>query len=134
MDWKQFSATAPGGVAGSRCAGSVAVIPLPPAAVIQSPIESMQLTLFSRKGCCLCEGLEQRLKGLDLSRFEPPLILEVIDIDGPGIEPDLRIRYDLEVPVLALQGHPLPRVSPRLSGEGLFNWLQRHCSTIAGSD
>tara|TARA_B100001094_G_C18107431_1_gene759188 strand:- start:978 stop:1286 length:309 start_codon:yes stop_codon:yes gene_type:complete len=102
--------------------------------VIQSPIESLQLTLFSRKGCCLCEGLEQRLKDIDLSRFEPPLSLEVIDIDGPGIEPDLRIRYDLEVPVLALQGKPLPRVSPRLSGEGLFNWLQRLCSTIAGSD
>ena len=134
MAWKRFSDTAPGGAAGSLCAGSVAVIPLPPVAVIQSPIESLQLTLFSRQGCCLCEGLEQRLKGLDLSRFEPPLILEVIDIDGPGIEPDLRFRYDLEVPVLALQGHPLPRVSPRLSGEGLFNWLQRHCSTIAGSD
>mgnify|MGYP001343645107 FL=1 len=134
MDWKRFSATVPGVVAGSQCAGFVAVIPLPPVAVIQSPIESLELTLFSRQGCCLCEGLEQRLKDLDLSRFEPPLNLEVIDIDGPGIDPELRIRYDLEVPVLALQGKPLPRVSPRLSGEGLFNWLQRLCSTIAGSD
>jgi|GEM_PF-133461 len=125
---------APGGVAGSRCAGSVAVIPLPPAAVIQSPIEPLQLTLFSRQGCCLCEGLEQRLQDLDLSRLQPPLSLEVIDIDAAGIEPELRTRYDLEVPVLALQGKPLPRVSPRLSGEGLFNWLQRLCSTIAGSD
>ena len=125
---------APGGVAGSLCAGFVAVIPLPPAAVTQFPIESMQLTLFSRQGCCLCEGLQQRLQALDLSRFEPPLSLEVVDIDAEGIEPGLRARYDLEVPVLALHGKPLPRVSPRLSGEGLFNWLQRHCSTIAGSD
>ena len=103
-------------------------------AVIQSPIEPLQLTLFSRQGCCLCEGLEQRLQDLDLSRLQPPLSLEVIDIDATGIEPELRTRYDLEVPVLALQGKPLPRVSPRLSGEGLFNWLQRLCSTIAGSD
>ena len=125
---------APGGVAGSLCAGFVAVIPSPPAVVTPFLIESMQLTLFSRQGCCLCEGLEQRLQGLDLSRFEPPLSLEVIDIDAEGIEPQLRARYDLEVPVLALQGKPLPRVSPRLSGEGLFNWLQRHCSSVAGSD
>jgi len=38
------------------------------------------------------------------------------------------------VPVLMLQGQTLPRVSPRLSGEGLFVWLQRLCTTMAGSD
>ena len=25
-----------------------------------------QLTLYSRAGCCLCEGLESRLRALDL--------------------------------------------------------------------
>ena len=100
----------------------------------QSPIESSQLTLFSRRGCCLCEGLEQRLQELDLSRLDPPLTLEVVDIDGAAIDPELRARYDLEVPVLMLQGQNLPRVSPRLSGEGLFVWLQRLCTTMAGSD
>ena len=94
----------------------------------------MQLILFSRQGCCLCEGLEQRLQELDLNGLRPTLSLDVIDIDAAGIDPELRTRYDLEVPVLTLQGKPLPRVSPRLSGEGLFNWLQRHCTTIAGSD
>ena len=103
-------------------------------AVTQSPIESLTLTLFSRQGCCLCEGLEQRLQAIDLHRVRPPLVLEVIDIDAEGIEPDVRSRYDLEVPVLMLQGRPLPRVSPRLSGEGLFIWLQRLCTTVAGSD
>jgi len=78
--------------------------------------------------------LEQRLQALELSRLQPPLSLEVIDIDGAGIEPELRSLYDLEVPVLMLQGKPLPRVSPRLSGEGLFTWLQRLCTTVAGSD
>ena len=100
----------------------------------RSPIEPRKLTLLSRQGCCLCEGLEQRLRALELSRLQPPLSLEVIDIDGAGVEPELRSRYDLEVPVLMLQGKPLPRVSPRLSGEGLFTWLQRLCTTVAGSD
>tara|TARA_B100000674_G_scaffold53822_1_gene37425 strand:+ start:447 stop:683 length:237 start_codon:yes stop_codon:yes gene_type:complete len=78
--------------------------------------------------------LEQRLRALELSRLQPPVSLEVIDIDAAGVEPELRSRYDLEVPVLMLQGKPLPRVSPRLSGEGLFTWLQRLCTTVAGSD
>ncbi len=124
----------PGAVAGSLCAGSVDAIPSLPVAVTQSPIESLTLTLFSRQGCCLCEGLEQRLQAIDLHRVRPPLVLDVIDIDAEGIEPDVRSRYDLEVPVLMLQGKPLPRVSPRLSGEGLFIWLQRLCTTVAGSD
>ena len=124
----------PGAVAGSHCAGSVDAIPSLPVAVTQSPIESLTLTLFSRQGCCLCEGLEQRLQAIDLHRVRPPLVLDVIDIDAEGIEPDVRSRYDLEVPVLMLQGRPLPRVSPRLSGEGLFIWLQRLCTTVAGSD
>ena len=100
----------------------------------RSPIEPQTLTLFSRQGCCLCEGLEQRLKDIELSRLRPPLMLVVIDIDAAGVEPELRSRYDHEVPVLTLHGKLLPRVSPRLSGEGLFIWLQRLCATVAGSD
>ena len=123
-----------GVVAGSPCAGSAGAIPSPLAAVTPSPTEPLQLTLFSRQGCCLCEGLEQRLRQLDLSQLCTPLHLTVIDIDGPGVEPDLRARYDLEVPVLHLQDAPLPRVSPRLSAEGLFSWLQRLSPTSAGSD
>ncbi len=86
-----------------------------------------QLTLYSRTGCCLCEGLESRLRALDLVGLS--IELTVIDIDMPGTLPDLRARYDLEVPVLALEGSELPRVSPRLTGEGLLNWLQRCLST-----
>ncbi len=86
-----------------------------------------QLTLYSRAGCCLCEGLESRLRALDLVGLS--IELTVIDIDMPGTLPDLRARYDLEVPVLALEGSELPRVSPRLTGEGLSNWLQLCLST-----
>ena len=86
-----------------------------------------ELTLFSRTGCCLCEGLETRLRALDLVGMS--ITLTVIDIDAPGTPQDLLARYDLEVPVLALDGSELPRVSPRLTGEGLLNWLQRCLST-----
>ena len=86
-----------------------------------------QLTLYSRAGCCLCEGLETRLRALDLVGMS--ITLTWSDIDAPGTPQDLKARYDLEVPVLALDGGELPRVSPRLTGEGLLNWLQRCLST-----
>ena len=41
-----------------------------------------QLTLYSRTGCCLCEGLESRLRALDLLGLS--IELTVIDIDAPG--------------------------------------------------
>ena len=99
-----------------------------------SPTELTPLLLYSRQGCCLCEGLEQRLRSLDLLSLHPPLRLEVIDIDAPTVDSALKARYDLEVPVLALASVPLPRVSPRLTGDGLYAWLQRACTAALGSD
>ena len=86
------------------------------------------LRLYTRAGCCLCEGLEQRLRALD-----PAPWLELVDIDA---DPALQARYDLEVPVLAvLDGEgglrQLPRVSPRLAGDQLQSWLSRHGTSPA---
>ena len=100
--WTRSSVMARGGAAGSRCAVCCAVIPSLLAAVTLSPTEMQRLWLYSRQGCCLCEGLEERLRSLDLAALDPPLQLEVIDIDAEGVDPGLKARYDLEVPVLAL--------------------------------
>ena len=89
-----------------------------------------ELVLYSRQGCCLCEGLESRLDDLQLSQLE--LVLHVIDIDAPETSPATRARFDLEVPVLAIGSRVLPRVSPRLQGEGLFDWVQRMVEGITG--
>ena len=83
------------------------------------------LLLYTRAGCCLCEGLAERLQALD-----PPPPLTAVDVDG---DPVLQGRWGLEVPVLALVAPPgeeaepriLPRVPPRLAGEGLRRWLER---------
>ncbi|KEF42862.1 MAG: thioredoxin [Cyanobium sp. CACIAM 14] len=81
------------------------------------------LVLFTRQGCCLCEGLEEKLLALD-----PPPPLRVIDVDT---DPELQGRYGLAVPVLALAGpgggalRELPRVSPRLAGAQLRAWLNK---------
>ena len=86
----------------------------------------MTLLLYSRQGCCLCEGLEQKLRALD-----PAPELQVIDVDG---DPALQARYGLEVPLLAVMPRGgatvvLPRVSPRLNGEGLQRWLRQQLET-----
>ncbi|MDC0315894.1 glutaredoxin family protein [Synechococcus sp. AH-551-G15] len=99
-----------------------------------SPIDSRRLLLYGRAGCCLCDGLEQRLRALNLEQDSLHLKLVVVDIDAPGCAAPLRARYDLEVPVLVLEETELPRVSPRLSGDGLCNWLKRVCATAPGSD
>jgi thioredoxin reductase (NADPH) len=54
----------------------------------------MQLTLYYREGCHLCEIMLQALRGLQSDmEFE----VSLVDIDR---EPDLRQRYDEWVPVL----------------------------------
>ncbi|MEJ6585334.1 MAG: glutaredoxin family protein [Synechococcus sp. ArSW.bin.68] len=99
-----------------------------------SPIDSRRLSLYSRTGCCLCEGLEQRLRDLHLEQDILPLKLVVVDIDAPDCAASLRARYDLEVPVLVLEETELPRVSPRLSGDGLRTWLRKVCATVCATE
>ncbi|MCP9774107.1 glutaredoxin family protein [Cyanobium sp. HWJ4-Hawea] len=88
-----------------------------------------ELLLFTRAGCCLCEGLEEKLRALT-----PVVALSLVDVDG---DPALQARYGLEVPVLAIpapQGEvagtrpwrELPRVPPRLMGKSLADWLLKN--------
>ena len=46
-----------------------------------------------------------------------------VDVDHPETPSEWKARYNLEVPVLVLDSKELPRVSPRLSGDGLVKWL-----------
>lgn len=94
------------------------------------------LVLFTRQGCCLCEGLEERLRELGLSAEGTAPRLQRIDVDG---DPQLQSRYGLEVPVLALRSaesawRELPRVPPRLSGERLAQWLTRQGVLLTAAD
>ena len=80
------------------------------------------LLLMTRQGCCLCAGLEEKLRALD-----PPLAFDAVDVDA---DPALQARFGLEVPVLVWrspQGEQVvPRVPPRLAGSSLQVWLQKH--------
>ena len=103
-------------------------------------MKDVRLILFSRKGCCLCEELERRLRSFSLKEFTPPLDLYVIDIDAADTPKDLQVRYDLQVPVMLFERSDLnkmfelPRVSPRLNNEGLCQWLQKILTKTVGED
>ena len=96
-------------------------------AAATSEASHRSLLLFTRQGCCLCEGLEERLRDLGLAAEGTAPRLTLIDVDE---DPELQSRYGLEVPVLAVRSaeaawRELPRVPPRLSGERLAQWLER---------
>jgi Glutaredoxin-like domain (DUF836) len=82
------------------------------------------LLLFTRQGCCLCQGLLERLQALD-----PAPSLQLVDIDG---DPALQARYGERVPLLALPAggaqalRELPWVPPRLVEARLQEWLRQH--------
>ncbi len=90
-----------------------------------------KLILFTRAGCCLCEGLEESLCQLTLAKLDPPLELVIRDIDQVNLSDSLKTRYSLAVPVLLLeidtpyQRIELPRVSPRLQDDALSLWLEK---------
>ena len=97
------------------------------------------LTLFSRKGCCLCETLEKNLSNIGLINLNPPIVLSIIDIDNDEVSIEIKKKYTNEVPVLVLDSNKLsrkielPRVSPRLKEDLLLSWIQKKLNIIFNS-
>lgn len=83
----------------------------------------MQLILYSKPGCHLCEGLQEKLEQLHHLEFQ----LEVRDITSSE---DWFAAYQYEVPVLcqnlATGEKTLPRPSPRASVKQLEQLLQKY--------
>ena len=87
-----------------------------------------KLILYSKPGCHLCEGLQEKLEQIQ----DPSLYLEIRDITT---QDDWFHAYQYEVPVLCRveQGEtdvgreiPLPRPSPRLSVAQLQRFLAKY--------
>ena len=98
------------------------------------------LVLYTRSGCCLCKGLEERLQNVPLNELNPPMALQVVDIDKGGISEIERARYDQRVPVMvvvlnkAKRTIELPRVSPRIKEQDFFRWMQKAINKILPSN
>lgn len=86
----------------------------------------MQLILYSKPGCHLCEGLQEKLEQIQSLNIE----LEVRDITS---REDWFQAYQYEVPVLCRQvdgkEESIPRPSPRTTVQKLEQMLQNYLST-----
>jgi Glutaredoxin-like domain (DUF836) len=82
----------------------------------------MQLILYSKPGCHLCEGLEAKLRSIETIAIQ----LEIRDITT---QPDWWAAYQYEIPVLFYccgSGEvPIPRPSPRANVAQLSQLLQK---------
>lgn len=84
----------------------------------------MQLILYSKPDCHLCEGLQEKLEQITTVDFD----LEIRDITTRD---DWFQAYQYEIPVLCRQvgetEKPLPRPSPRASVQQLAKLLKSYC-------
>ena len=95
-------------------------------------MKGFELILYTRSGCCLCEGLEEKLKSIPLKELSPELQFVIKNIDGDNVTNLEKKKYSMEVPVLTFRLYKdrdliieLPRVSPRLTKEDLLRWLKK---------
>jgi hypothetical protein len=83
----------------------------------------MHLILYSKVGCHLCEGLEQKIRSILTSTDR----LEIREITS---NPDWWNAYQYEIPVLHMvkgeEENILPRLSPRAPATQLQEMLQRY--------
>jgi glutaredoxin len=64
----------------------------------QPTLDHLQVVLYTRQGCHLCEEAWQRL---ELARHRYGFRLASVDVDS---DPELRARYDTCVPVVTVNG------------------------------
>jgi len=88
---------------------------------------SFKLVIYSKPGCCLCDGLKEKVSAvLQKAQFQPSLLtgadIEVRDITT---RPEWEQAYAMEIPVLAHASldnsneKQIPRPAPRLSADRL---------------
>ena len=99
-------------------------------------MNSEVLILYSRKGCCLCQTLEEKLSNICLRNLKPSIVLSIVDIDSNRVSLDIQMKYTNEVPVMVLDSArllkkiELPRVSPRLKEDMLLYWIQKNLNIL----
>ncbi|KAG7615281.1 putative glutaredoxin, Thioredoxin-like superfamily [Arabidopsis thaliana] len=82
-----------------------------------------KLVLYSKPGCCLCDGLKEKLHAaFSLSSGSDSLNDVTLQVRDITTNPEWERAYQYEIPVLAKENSDgkeevLPRLSPRLSAE-----------------
>ncbi|XP_042519141.1 uncharacterized protein LOC122092902 [Macadamia integrifolia] len=97
-------------------------IPLASFSGQNTPLATKKLVLYSKPGCCLCDGLKEKLQAA-FSLTGPDSLNDVhLQIRDITSNPEWEKSYQYEIPVLARilsdgTEETLPRLSPRLGVE-----------------
>ena len=78
--------------------------------------DTPKVTLYTRKGCCLCDDAKHVL---ELARRRAHFDLDEIDIDR---DPDLETLYNEEVPVIAINGSNIAASMPTFEPSSLLRY------------
>lgn len=91
----------------------------------------MRIILYSKPGCHLCEGLQEKLEQIIETRNSASLQLEIRDITS---REDWLQAYQYEVPVLFVDAMDrellIPRPSPRATLKQLEQMLEKYINQI----
>ncbi|XP_008444142.1 uncharacterized protein LOC103487576 isoform X3 [Cucumis melo] len=95
---------------------------LTPSASFSSSLPSRKLILYSKPGCCLCDGLKEKLHAAFLLSGPDSLHDVHLQVRDITTNPEWERAYQYEIPVLAKvrsdgSEEVLPRLSPRLGVE-----------------
>eukprot|EP01018_Ginkgo_biloba_P034971 Gb_29972 [translate_table: standard] len=87
-----------------------------------------KLVLYSKTGCCLCDGLKEKLQMAFMIGGKESLADVQLEVRDITTNPDWEKAYQYEIPVLARilndgSEETLPRMSPRLSVEQVHKKL-----------
>lgn len=87
----------------------------------------MQLILYSKPGCHLCEGLLEKLEQVNDIEFD-------LEIRNINTREDWFATYQYSIPVLCQKladgEKPLPRISPRANAAKLEQMLKKNLRTF----
>ncbi|PRW20758.1 glutaredoxin 2 [Chlorella sorokiniana] len=97
-----------------------------------------RLIIYSKEGCCLCDGLKEKVEQLlERAQFLPSALstaeLEVRDITS---RPEWEAQYSMTIPVLAAAAADgsgevaLPRPSPRFTADALQKHIEKHTAGL----
>ncbi|XP_047976915.1 uncharacterized protein LOC125219091 [Salvia hispanica] len=106
----------------SSTAGNYRLAAFKASASFSSSPEPKKLILYSKPGCCLCDGLKEKLDAA-FSLSSPNSIGDIdLQVRDITTNPDWERLYQYEIPVLARVREDgveetLPRLSPRLGVE-----------------
>ncbi|KAK3286320.1 hypothetical protein CYMTET_6119 [Cymbomonas tetramitiformis] len=105
---------------------------------VEVPAKAHKLVLYSKQGCCLCEGLQEKLDSVfAAAQFTGQLNLAntTMEVRDIAEKKEWEQKYEYEVPVLTWLDPddaevPIPRFPPRLAAERIGKKLEEILSSL----